>query len=167
MTPLAWATLQSRWAAELIPDAPVGRVLDLSPAVRHLGLVAITLANRPLLCVDDDRDACETTMLDADLAGLAGDVEVRHEPLTWREDDESFAVVLADPDMPVTDDDSAETLDLARACLATAADHVTDGGHVLIRLGSLDRVHQLSQTTHLTLVEVRAGERGMVARFDR
>ncbi|GEP37795.1 hypothetical protein NPS01_14580 [Nocardioides psychrotolerans] len=166
MTP-HWTTLQSRWAAELIPDAPVGRVLDLAPAVLHLGLVAITLANRPLLCVDDDPEARQSTMIDADLAGLAGDVEVRGSRVASQECHETFAVVIADPDVPPVADDSTATLDLARACLATAADHVTDGGHVLIRLGSLERVHHVSETTDLTLVEVRAGERGLVARFDR
>ncbi|WP_309648572.1 hypothetical protein [Nocardioides sp.] len=158
--------MQSRWAAELIPDAPVGRVLDLAPSTQHLGLVAVTLANRPLLCVDDDADARESTMLDADLAGLAGDVEVRGSGAAPQQHHETFAVVIAAPEVAPSDDSTA-TLDLARACLATAADHVTDGGHVLIRLDSLERVHHVSQTTTLTLVEVRAGERGLVARFDR
>jgi len=164
---LAWAALQSRWAAELIPDAPVGRLLDLSPAVLHLGLVAITLANRPLLCVDDDSDARETTMLDADLAGLTGDAEVRCSQLDAQRDYETFAVVIADPDEPPVADWSARTLALARDCLAAAAGHVADGGHVLIRLDCLDRVYQLAETTDLTLVEVRTGEQAMVARFDR
>lgn len=167
MTPLAWAALQSRWAAELIPDAPVGRVLDLSPPVLHLGLVAITLANRPLLCVADDPDTRETTMLDADLVGLSGDVEVCCPPLLPHQAGETFAVVLADPDAPRVLDGSGATLELACACLATAAGHVADGGHVLIRLGRPDRVHQVARSTDLTLVEVRTGERGVVARFDR
>lgn len=167
MTPLAWAALHARWAAELIPDAPVGRVLDLAPPGQHLGLVAITLANRPLLCVDADPDSREATMFDADLAGLNGDVEVRCSSPGANRDDEAFAVVIADPDVLPASDDSTEALDLARACLDAAAVHLVDGGHLLIRLGSLDRVHRLSQGTELRLVEVRTGERGSVARFDR
>lgn len=76
MSPSAWAALQSPWAAGLIPSRAV----------------AITRANRPLLCVDDDPDARETTNLDADLAGLTGNVEVRRSQLDAQRDYETFEV---------------------------------------------------------------------------
>ena len=55
LAPRAWTAAQSRWAAELIRTAPPGPVLELCAGAGHIGLLAVTLAPRPLVCVDNGR----------------------------------------------------------------------------------------------------------------
>lgn len=167
MTPPSWAGSHARWAAELIPDAPVGRVLDLATGARQTGLLAIALANRPLLCVDEDPDTCRTTERDARRAGLAADVEVRCCSADQDPDGERFALVLVDPVVPSVGAPGQVLRDAAREALAVAAAHVTSGGHVLIQLAALGDAAGLDGCGDLHLVEVRSAEQGAVARFDR
>ncbi|MCD4527185.1 methyltransferase [Nocardioides sp. cx-173] len=183
LTPRPWTAMQSQWAAELIPDAPVGRVLELCAGAGHIGLLAVWLANRPLVCVDLNPAACELTQVNASMAGLADDVEVHCGDLAEVVPSEQFGVVIADPpwvpaaetqrfpeDPLLAIDGGEDGLSVARLCLAVAAERVADGGHVLIQLGSSDQAQRLSAegcADSLRLVEIRDGERGVVARFDR
>jgi release factor glutamine methyltransferase len=184
LTPRAWTTMQSQWAAELIPDSPVGRVLELCAGAGHIGLLAVSLSNRPLVCVDLNPAACELTERNAEMAGLADDVEVRCGDLNEVvPSDELFGVVIADPPwVPAEDtaqfpedpllaiDGGQDGLTVARQCLEVAAESVADGGHVLIQLGTHEQAKRLSSeecADALDLVEIRDGERGVVARFDR
>lgn len=184
LRPRPWTVMQSRWAAELIPDSPVGRVLELCAGAGQIGLLAVFLANRPLLCVDLNPAACELTELNARRAGLGDDVEVLCGDLDVSPADETFGVVIADPpwvpaaeteqfpeDPILAIDGGEDGLGVARACLQVAADRVAEGGHVLIQLGTAQQAERLAAeplgSTLLCLVEVRDGERGVVARFDR
>jgi methylase of polypeptide subunit release factors len=184
LRPRPWTAMQSRWAAELIPDAPVGRVLELCAGAGHIGLLAVSLASRPLVCVDLNPAACELTRHNAALAGLDGDVEVHCGDLADAvPTGEQFGVVIADPPwVPAADtglfpedpllaiDGGDDGLAMARLCLSVAAYSVADGGHVLIQLGTQEQARQLAteaSDTPLDLVEIRDGERGVVARFDR
>ena len=184
LQPRPWTAMQSTWAAELIPDSPVGRVLELCAGAGHIGLLAVSLANRPLVCVDLNPVACELSRRNAELAGLAADVEVRCGDLaTVVPTGEEFGVVIADPpwvlaadtgrfpeDPLLAIDGGEDGLSVARECLRVAARSVADGGHVLIQLGTHEQARQLAREavgTQLDLVEVRDGERGVVARFDR
>ncbi len=184
LQPRPWTVMQSRWAAELIPDSPVGRVLELCAGAGHIGLLAVSLASRPLVCVDLNPAACELTRHNATLAGLGEDVEVRCGDLAdVVPDGEEFGVVIADPpwvpaaetgrfpeDPLLAIDGGDDGLSVARECLRVAAGSVADGGHVLIQLGTQEQARQLAtevRGTPLDLVEIRDGERGVVARFDR
>ena len=59
LAPRDWTAAQSRWAAELIATAPPGPVLEVCAGAGHIGLLAVTLAPRPLVCVDADAVACQ------------------------------------------------------------------------------------------------------------
>jgi methylase of polypeptide subunit release factors len=184
LEPRPWTAMQSRWAAELIPEAPVGRVLELCAGAGHIGLLAIALASRPLVCVDLNPAACELARRNAELAGLAADVEVRCGDLAdVVPPGEEFGVVIADPpwvpaaetsrfpeDPLLAIDGGDDGLTVARLCLRVATASTADGGHVLIQLGTQEQARQLAREaagTTLDLVEIREGERGVVARFDR
>lgn len=184
LEPRPWTAMQSQWAAELIPDAPVGRVLELCAGAGHIGLLAISLASRPLVCVDLNPAACDLARHNAELAGLEADVEVRCGDLAdVVPAGEEFGVVIADPPwVPAADtgrfpedpllaiDGGDDGLTVARQCLRVACGSTADGGHVLIQLGTPEQARQLATEaagTALDLVEIRQGERGVVARFDR
>ena len=183
LTPRPWTAMQSQWAAELIPDAPVGRVLELCSGAGHIGLLAVWLSNRPLVCVDLNPAACELTRRNAHMAGLADDVEVHCGDLAEVVPDEEFGVVIADPpwvpaaevarfpeDPLLAIDGGEDGLSVARLCLAVAAERVAENGHVLIQLGTSEQALRLADegcADALRLVEIRDGERGVVARFDR
>ncbi|MFA6574221.1 MAG: methyltransferase [Nocardioides sp.] len=184
LRPRPWTAMQSTWAAELIPASPVGRVLELCAGAGHIGLLAVSLASRPLVCVDLNPVACVLTRRNAVRAGLEGDVEVRCGDLAAVvPPGEEFGVVIADPpwvlaadtgrfpeDPLLAIDGGEDGLSVARECLRVAAGSVAPGGHVLIQLGTQEQASQLGAEaigTPLGLVEVRDGERGVVARFDR
>lgn len=183
LRPRPWTAQQSLWAAELIAAAPDGPVLELCSGAGHIGLLAIATAPRPLVCVDADSVACEYTRSNAAAAGLAHLVDVRHGLLddALRED-ERFVVVVADPpwvprdeigrypeDPVLAIDGGPDGLDLARECLQVAARHLVPGGSVVLQVGTREQVDRLATEApaHLTLAEVRDGERGVLARLDR
>ena len=129
LTPRPWTAAQSMWAADLIAVAPPGPVLELCSGAGHIGLLAVTLAPRRLVCVDADPVACGYLRRNAGRAGIRVDVrEGRMDEALAS--DERFAVVIADPpwvptaevtrfpEDPVTAiNGGADGLDLVRSCL--------------------------------------------------
>jgi len=109
LRPRPWTAMQSRWAAELVANAPDGKVLELCSGAGHIGLLAIALEPRALVCVDLNPAACSFTRSNAARAGLT--VEVRQGDLA-----EALAL-----DIPArrhggsTDDDESVTAELMRA----------------------------------------------------
>jgi release factor glutamine methyltransferase len=182
LEPRPWTARQSRWAAELIRSAPPGPVLELCSGAGHIGLLAVTLAPRSLVCVDADETACAYLRRNAARAGIR--VDVREGPMDEVLDpDERFAVVIADPPWvpsaevgrhpadPLTAiDGGADGLDLVRACLEVIAGHLADGGHALLQTGpgQPDAVDALvAAYDGLAVREVRHEERGALVRIDR
>ena len=186
LRPRPWTFEQSQWAAELAAQVPEGRLLELCSGAGQIGLAAIHAVRRRLVCVDIDPVAGEYTRLNADEAGLGGLVEIRTGPL---EDvvlpDERFVGVIADPpwvprdeidrfpeDPTIAIDGGPDGLDLARACLATAADHLLPGGFAVLQVGTRLQVERLTaeldkHDQRLQVVELREFERGVLVRLDR
>lgn len=180
LRPRPWTAEQSRWAAELMATAPPGPVLELCAGAGQIGLLAIALAPRHLVCVDLSPVACAYARRNAEAAGLGGLVEVREGAV----DDavaagERFALVIADPpwvpspetgrypeDPLLAIDGGADGLRTARACLRVAQRHLLPGGEVLLQVGTRTQLDRLAADAgRLALREVRDGERGVLARF--
>jgi methylase of polypeptide subunit release factors len=182
LEPRPWTAEQSRWAAELIRVAAPGPVLELCSGAGHIGLLAVTLAPRYLVCVDADPVACAYLRSNAAAAGVP--VDVREGPLDQVvREVERFPVIIADPpwvptaevstfpDDPTTAIDGGDDgLTLVRACLDVIADHLLPGGSALLQVGpddQADRVRELAPERGLAVVEVRRFERGALVRLDR
>ena len=182
LTPRLWTAAQSRWAAELVRTAPPGPVLEVCSGAGHIGLLAVTLAPRPLVCVDADPAACSYLRRNAAAAGLRVDVrEGRMDEVLAR--DEEFAVIIADPPWVATGDTSrfpedpvsaidggADGLDLVRSCLAVFDRHLAMAGSAVLQTGpdQADRVVELvAGSDKLKVIEVRRLERGALVRVDR
>jgi len=183
LRPRAWTVAQSRWAAELITAAPPGRVLELCAGAGQIGLLAVSLAPRPLVCVDVDPVAC--TFLRRNAAEAALDVDVREGPMDEvLAPGEVFAVVLADPPWVRTEettrfpedplraiDGGPDGLALARRCLHVIGQHLMPGGSAVIQLGSAAQADELAPALRsydgLRFSEVREFPDGALARIDR
>jgi release factor glutamine methyltransferase len=182
LEPRAWTAEQSRWAAELIAWAPPGPVLELCSGAGHIGLLAVTLAHRALVCVDADATACAFLRRNAERAGIR--VDVREGRMTEAlGTDERFAVVIADPpwvstsdvgrypEDPVTAiDGGSDGLELIRSCLDVVDRHLIPLGSAVLQVGpsQVGAVEDLvADRTALALREVRTFERGALLRIDR
>lgn len=180
LRPRPWTAQQSRWAAELLATAPDGPVLELCAGAGQIGLLAVALEPRRLVCVDLSPVACEYARRNAEAAGLADLVEVREGRLDEViAPDERFALVIADPpwvptpetgrypaDPLLAIDGGSDGLDTARTCLRIAGPHLLPGGDVVLQVGTREQVDLLLEDPHgLSLREVRDGERGVLARF--
>ena len=183
LTPRPWTARQSHWAAELIGSAPPGPVLELCSGAGHIGLLAVTLAPRPLVCVDADPVACGYLRGNAARAGIPVDVrEGRMDRVL--DDRERFAVIIADPPwVPTADvarfpgdpttaiDGGDDGLTLVRECLEVIDRHLLAGGSGLLQVGpdgQADRVASLvAAHDELTQVAVREFERGALVQVDR
>jgi len=158
LEPRPWTFAQSRWAADLLAEAPPGPVLELCSGAGQIGLATALLSGRDVVLVDASEAACEISVRNAADAGLGGRVEVRHGPMDAAlRDGERFALVLADPPyIPSADTDTfpedplsaidggGDGLDLARSCLSVAAAHLDDGRSVLLQLRDLTQAEQLA-----------------------
>lgn len=178
LQPRPWTAQQSRWAAELMATAPAGPVLELCSGAGQIGLLAIALEPRPLVCVDLCEIACAYARRNAQAAGLAHLVEVREGPAERALGlQERFAVVIADPpwvpsddigrfpeDPPRAIDGGPDGLALARMCLEVAAPRLLPGGDLVLQVGTEEQAARLDPGP-LSLQEVRVGERGVLARF--
>lgn len=172
LRPRPWTAAQSRWAADVLRDAPEGPVLELCSGAGHIGLLAITDNHRRLVAVDADAIAVDYTLRNAAAAGLADRVEVRHATLEEALlPDEVFPVIIADPpwvptagigrfpmDPPLAIDGGVDGLSLARACVEVARTHLADGGVMLLQLGDEAQVRELAAglaDRGLTVTDVR------------
>jgi release factor glutamine methyltransferase len=148
LRPRPWTLAQSTWAAELLHRGPPGPVLELCAGVGHIGLALAARSDRDLVLVDADRPACDHARWNAEAAGLADRVEVRHGPMQEvLAPTERFALVLADPPwVPTAEvprfpadprraiDGGPDGLDLARLCVAVIARHLAEGGASVLQL---------------------------------
>ncbi len=184
LEPRPWTAAQSTWAAELLPAAPAGDVLELCSGAGHIGLLAVADSHRRLVCVDLNPAACELTVQNAAVAGLDHRVEVRNLALTEAAgDDERFALVIADPpwvrseetarypeDPLLAIDGGPDGMSVAWDCVRVAHRHLLPGGSLVLQLGTraqAEAVDARTAGTGLTLVEVREYPRGVLVRLDR
>jgi methylase of polypeptide subunit release factors len=181
LEPRPWTAEQSRWAAELIREAPPGPVLELCSGAGHIGLLAVTLAPRSLVCVDLDPTACHYLRRNAERAGIR--VDVREGDMTdVLHADEEFAVVIADPPWVSSDDvtrypqdprtaidGGADGLDLVRSCLEVIDRHLATAGSALLQVGpdQVDAVSSLAAGSRLRVADVRRYERGALLLLGR
>ena len=157
LAPRPWTLLQSEWAAELARDAAPGPILELCAGAGHIGLAAAVLSGRDLVQVEQSEVAATHAARNADAAGYAGRVQVRTGPMQHAlSDGEEFPVVVADPpylpthqvgdwprDPVLAIDGGVDGLDLVRVCLRVAADHLCDGGHLVLQVAGPEQAGQI------------------------
>jgi release factor glutamine methyltransferase len=183
LRPRAWTVAQSHWAAEVIRHAPPGPVLEVCAGAGQIGLLAVSLAPRRLVCVDSDPVACAYLRRNAADACLR--VDVREGPMEEvLERDETFAVIIADPpwvrsgeasrfpeDPRGAIDGGPDGLALARQCLGVIGHHLDPGGSAVLQLGSTSQADELALDVAaydgLRVSEVRGFARGALVRIDR
>ena len=182
LTPRPWTAAQSHWAAELIRMAPPGPVLEICSGAGHIGLLAVTLAPRSLVCVDADPTACSYLRRNAAAGGLRVDVrEGRMDAVLDQQ--EEFAVIIADPPwVPTADtarfpedpvgaiDGGADGLDLVRSCLMVIERHLAVAGSAVLQTGPDQAqrvVDMVAGYDELAVLEVRRLERGALVQIDR
>jgi methylase of polypeptide subunit release factors len=158
LRPREWTTAQSEWAADLLTESPPGPVLELCAGVGQIGLLAVVEQPRRLVMVDSNPRACELARRNIAGAEPSCEVEVREAAIEHAlGPHEQFVGVIADPPwVPRADverfpedptsaiDGGPEGLDVARACIAVAHDHLVDGGWLLIQLGSPGQAEELA-----------------------
>lgn len=181
LEPRPWTADQSRWAAELMAEAPAGPVLELCCGAGHIGLLATALipasARRHLVAVDANPAAIALTTTNANAAGLSRWVEVREGDMTEVVGDaEVFAVIIADPpwvptaqvgrypeDPLLAIDGGADGLGVARRCRDMIRDHLAPDGVAVLQLGTAKQCEELAlAASGLRVTEVRTGERGVL-----
>lgn len=148
LEPRPWTLIQSEWAAELAAAAAPGPILELCAGAGHIGLAAAVLADRELVQVEADPTAAGYAVANAARAGRRDRVEVRTGRLQSAvRAHERFAVIIADPPyLPSSDvalwpadpvaaiDGGADGMRLVEDCLRVAADHLLEGGQVLLQV---------------------------------
>jgi release factor glutamine methyltransferase len=173
LEPRPWTLMQSEWAAELCTGLAPGPLLELCAGAGHIGLAAAVLADRDLVQVELDPVAAGYAKANADAAGWGARVDVRTERLEVAlRQDERFTVILADPpylpsaaigrwpeDPPGAIDGGPDGLDLIKACLIVAADHLSPGGHLLLQIAGPTQADQVSEL--LTAVAPRLTRRSL------
>lgn len=183
LRPREWTVAQSRWAGELLAEAPDGPVLELCCGAGQIGLAAVARTGRDLVCVDLDPAAVHYTELNARGAGLEHRVTVRQGRLTEVvHDGERFALVIADPPWVETGetgrypedplaaiDGGHDGLTVARECLDVIESHLAVSGTALLQLGSVDQIAALMSlgSGSLRCLEVRRYDGGAVAHLAR
>ncbi len=182
LAPRDWTAAQSQWAAELSRTAPPGPVLELCAGVGHIGLLAVRLAPRPLVCVDANPAACDLLRENARTNGLSVDVREGSMEAVLHPA-ERFPVIIADPpwveqaqvglypDDPVTAIDGGhDGLDVVRHCLTLIAAHLPPAGSSVLQVGptQVTAVRRLvAAHEDLTVADVRRFTRGALLRIDR
>jgi release factor glutamine methyltransferase len=183
LRPRTWTEEQSRWAAEILTEAPVGAVLELCAGAGQIGLLAVLGSERRLVCVDLNPAACEFARHNAAEAGLAHRVEVREGPMDEvLRDSERFALVVADPpwvrraeidrfpeDPVIAIDGGDDGMEIAWTCVDLAREHLAPAGTMLLQLGTVQQVDALRDRLRdddLEITEVRWCDRGVLVRLD-
>jgi len=184
LEPRAWTAMQSRWAAELLREAPPGPFVEVCCGAGQIGLLAVSMSRRPLVAVDLDPVASAYTTANASAAGLGDLVEVRTGRLQdVLRPDERFVLVVADPPWVTSDgvgrfphdpllaiDGGADGLEVARDLVEAAAAALVPGGSLLVQLGDADQADLLAVdpvAEGWVRGEVRTGERGVVLQLRR
>ncbi|MEV4901987.1 class I SAM-dependent methyltransferase [Citricoccus sp. NPDC055426] len=187
LEPRPWTEAQSTWAAELLPTAPGGPVLELCAGAGHIGLGAVKDTGRELVMVDVNPAAEELSLQNAAANGLAAQISFRLGRMEEVLDaGERFAVIVADPpwvrsaetsrfpeDPVLAIDGGGDGLDLARTCVVLMDRHLHDGGAGLLQLGNLAQAETIAAYTaeqtrgRLALMEAREFERGVLVRLSR
>jgi methylase of polypeptide subunit release factors len=191
LSPRPWTVLQASWAADLLPGLPPGEVLELCCGAGQIGLLAASGADRDLVLVDADPQACAYARSNAEQAraqglGPRGDVHVRHGRLEEAlQADERFALVLADPpwvrtaqvsdhpgDPAAAIDGGADGLDVVRDCLAVIDRHLLPGGASIVQVADEEQVDAvaayLSENDHdLRRADHRLAEPGALVLLRR
>ena len=154
LEPRPWTLAQAEWAAELSVDVPAGPILELCCGAGHIGLAAARLTGRDIVQVDVDGRACALARTNAARNALAAHVEVRQGQLDAAVGaGERFPLILADPpyvptgqvdhfrDDPVLAiDGGRDGLDVVERCLRVAADHLVEGGAMVLQLRGPEQV---------------------------
>ena len=187
LEPRLWTQAQSDWAAELLPEAPPGPVLELCAGAGQIGLGAVRGSCRNLVLVDNNPAAHRFALMNAAANGLASHVEARLARIdTALQSSERFALIVADPpwvpthqtsrfpeDPVLAIDGGDDGLDLARSCVDVIDRHLADGGSALLQVGTtaqanLIAAHALSRVSgRLHVVETRAFDRGVIIQLAR
>lgn len=169
LRPRPWTQEQSRLAARLLATAPEGPVLELCSGAGQIGLLAVLGHDRELVLVDADPVACEHARRNVAAAGHLRQTEVRCAPLeSALSPGERFALIVADPpwvrsariaeypEDPVTAiDGGTDGLDIARACLRTADQHLLLGGSMVLQVGSVAQAQELTAWTEQADIGLR------------
>jgi len=160
LVPRPWTLAQSEWAAELARRGEAGEaLLELCAGAGHIGLAAAVLADRDLVQVELDPVAAGYAAANARRAGWHDRVEIRNTPLqTAVRPDETFRIVIADPPYLTHDatarwpedpllaiDGGADGMDVIRACLRVAAEHLTSDGCLLLQVAGARQAEQVGQ----------------------
>jgi release factor glutamine methyltransferase len=186
LRPREWTAEQSRWASDLMRDAPAGPVLELCSGAGQIGLLAVHGSGRALVCVDAEPVACAYAVDNAEHAGLQDRVDVRLGRLDEAvRHEERFPIILADPPWVPRDaterfpedpilaiDGGDDGLDVARVCLRVIAAHLAPGGSALLQIGTAAQAETVrtelpAYADDLAVTEVRELERGVLVRLDR
>ncbi|XNS27237.1 class I SAM-dependent methyltransferase [Citricoccus nitrophenolicus] len=187
LEPRPWTEAQSSWAAELLPQAPEGPVLELCAGAGHIGLGAVKDTHRELVMVDVNPAAEEFSLTNASTNGLASQIAFRRGRMEEvLQPGERFPLIVADPpwvrstetswfpeDPVLAIDGGGDGLDLARTCVDLMDQHLAEGGAGLLQLGNLAQAETIAayaaeQTGgRLTVAETREFERGVLVRLSR
>lgn len=158
LEPRPWTVLQARWATDLSPTLPGGRILELCAGAGHIGQATAHWTGRDLVQVDIDPHACALAWANAQANGLDGRVEVRCGDFAATVTaGERFPLVLADPpylpsedvddwpdDPELAIDGGDEGLEVPRTCVAVAAAHLAPGGVVVLQALGTQQVERLA-----------------------
>ena len=156
LRPRPWTLAQSEWAAELAAGG--GPLLEVGCGAGHIGLAAAVLTGSPLVQIDSDPSACRWAGVNAAANGCGDRAEQRCGTAAGVLDqDEAFAVVIADPpyvpsedillypdDPPGAIDGGPDGLEKVRSFLGDLARHVAPGGSVLLQLRGARQVDELA-----------------------
>ena len=166
LAPRPWTIVQSKHAAALLVGRPQGPLLELHCGAGHIGQAAAAWSRRSLVQVDDNPSACAWARRNAVANRVNADV--RCVPLEALEsDDESFALVIADPpyvpsaetagfaEDPVHAIDGGDDgLDGIRSSLPVAARLTRPGGSIVLQVrgpGQVDIVGAVAADAGLDL----------------
>lgn len=173
LQPRPWTEAQSRWAAQLLAQAPSGPVLELCAGAGHIGLGTVRDASRTLVMVDLSPVAQRFALHNAEVNGLSGRVEFRQARLEEAlEPNERFALIVADPpwvpsgntskfpdDPVIAIDGGQDGLDLARMCVDLIERHLEQGGSAVLQLGNSTQAALITEYAE----QLPAGSVGVVA----